>query len=116
MADPLHLTHQVLAHVMASLCMTLTGDEAQATWVKVLQGEVLPQAQRGLSPMADRLIGTAEGLVAAWPSRGKRGEASLRWAVAQDQAQAVLRDYFDNRAAHGLDRLRGAEPGGPHAA
>lgn len=116
MADPvLHLSHQVLANALLILTSSPLPDPNDEAWVAVLRDEVLPLAARGVSPAADALITAAEAVVGSHAGRGKTGQPSLIWSVAKQDAGAVVRQYFNLRAAQGLDRLR-AQPGGQNAA
>lgn len=114
-APRLDLPHQVIASMLVPLILHALPSDNDAMLVAILRDEVLPVAARGASPLADRLIGAAEGLVSAHGGRTRKGEPSLRWSVSRGAAEAVLDQYFTLRAAQGLDRLR-ATTGGSDAA
>lgn len=65
------------------------------------------------TPMAEKLVRAALGMVAAWPARKERAGAG-EWVVAINEARAAVIQFFEWRAGLACDEL--LNQGGEHAA
>lgn len=95
--------HQFLVNALGLIAVQVIEDSRWPVVIASIQ-EILPQAPRN-SDMTERLCGAASMLIAAYPTRNKRGQHA-DWAMAMLAAQAVLADVFFWRGGLALDACR----------
>lgn len=106
-ASAFTVQHQLLVNCLGFVAVQVIEDERLPLMMESM-AEILPQAGRS-SSMTERICDAAEKLVAAYPTRNRRGQHG-DWARAMMRAQAVLADVFQWRAGLALDACRAPAP------